>query len=71
MEEARQLRVLVIAIPTVAQAARLGLTFSPLRTADLTDLLSDLLGMLCFWWLIHRLLANRRQEKEALTMSHY
>lgn len=24
--------------------------FSPLRTADLTDLLSDLIGMIAFWW---------------------
>ncbi|MEZ4731285.1 MAG: VanZ family protein [Caldilineaceae bacterium] len=33
--------------------------FSPLRTADITDLASDLLGMLCFWWLSKRLLAKQ------------
>ncbi len=30
--------------------------FSPYRTLSLTDLLSDLAGMLCFWWLSEKLL---------------
>jgi len=29
--------------------------FSPLRTADVTDLLSDLIGMIAFWWVSRRL----------------
>ncbi|MEZ4866234.1 MAG: VanZ family protein [Caldilineaceae bacterium] len=31
-------------------------SFSPLRTASLSDLTADLIGMACFWWLSQRLL---------------
>lgn len=30
--------------------------FSPVRTAGLDDLLSDLAGMICFWWLSHQII---------------
>jgi undecaprenyl-diphosphatase len=36
--------------------------FSPLRTLDFTDLASDLLGMICFWWLSQRVLAAHRSK---------
>lgn len=36
--------------------------FSPLRTFDLTDLLSDFLGMYGFWWLSGRLLVVKEGE---------
>lgn len=35
-------------------------TFSPLRTADWTDLLSDLTGMVAFWWVSYHLLREKR-----------
>lgn len=48
---------LAIALPFGLALLEEGLqAFSPLRTADLTDLLSDLIGMSCFWWLSTRLL---------------
>lgn len=42
---------------TFALAEELMQHFSPLRTLDPTDLASDLLGMICFWWLSQRVLA--------------
>lgn len=41
-------------------------SFSPLRTADLGDLASDLLGMLSFWWLSQRLLASEARAVQQL-----
>ncbi len=32
--------------------------FSPLRTADLADLFSDMAGLLFFWWLSHKIIRN-------------
>lgn len=50
---------LAIALPFALALLEEGLqAFSPLRTADLTDLLSDLIGMITFWWLSHWLLAT-------------
>lgn len=40
--------------------------FSPLRTADWTDLLSDLTGMVVFWWVSHYLLTK---EQSHITIS--
>lgn len=57
---------LAIVIPFVLALLEEGMqAFSPLRTADLTDLLSDLIGMISFWWLSHVLLtAAQRGEEE-------
>lgn len=54
---------LAIVLPFALALLEEGLqAFSPLRTADLTDLLSDLLGMFCFWWLSVRLLEGQGWE---------
>ncbi|HEX9924555.1 MAG TPA: VanZ family protein [Anaerolineae bacterium] len=34
--------------------------FSPVRSADLFDLLSDLAGLLFFWWLSHKIITRMR-----------
>jgi len=57
---------LAILLPlTIASLDEIAQSFSPLRTADLVDLTSDLLGMLFFWWLstrfIHLVLPARRE----------
>ena len=44
-----------LAVAGLEEAAQF---FSPLRSADLMDLLSDLAGMLCFWWLSHKFMAG-------------
>ncbi len=44
-------------------------TFSPLRSADLTDLASDLIGMLCFWWLSRQLLIKELTSEQNLQNS--
>ncbi|MCB0209914.1 MAG: VanZ family protein [Anaerolineae bacterium] len=46
----------IVAIEEVAQG------FSPLRTADITDLASDLAGMIFFWWLSTKILKARVQR---------
>lgn len=57
---------LAIALPFGLALLEEGLqTFSPLRTFDLTDLLSDLIGMCCFWWLSGRLLTVQAGERGA------
>lgn len=57
---------LAIALPFGLALLEEGLqTFSPLRTFDLTDLLSDLIGMCCFWWLSGRLLLVEAGEAVA------
>lgn len=49
---------LAIVIPFSLALAEEGLqSFSPLRTASLIDLSSDLLGLLLFWWLSRKLIA--------------
>jgi undecaprenyl-diphosphatase len=35
--------------------------FSPLRSMDVTDMASDLLGMYCFWWLSQKLFQGNQQ----------
>lgn len=57
---------LAIVIPFTLALLEEGLqAFSPLRTADLTDLASDLIGMSAFWWLSHFLLETAlRQDRE-------
>lgn len=48
---------LALLIPlTIALLEEGAQLYSPLRTADLTDLLSDLAGLLFFWWLSQRLI---------------
>jgi len=50
---------LAILIPfTLALLEEGAQAFSPLRNSDITDLASDLIGMLCFWWLSKQLLAR-------------
>ena len=38
-------------------------SLSPLRSADVSDLAADLLGMLCFWWLSQRLRNQKLSTK--------
>ncbi len=58
---------LAILIPfTLALLEEGAQAFSPLRTADVTDLASDLIGMLCFWWLSKQLLARERIDAPPL-----
>jgi hypothetical protein len=46
---------LAILLPlTIAILEEIAQQFSPVRTADLTDLASDLSGMLFFWWLSNK-----------------
>jgi membrane-associated phospholipid phosphatase len=48
---------LAILIPlTIALLEEAAQLYSPLRTADLTDLLSDLVGLLFFWWLSQKMI---------------
>jgi undecaprenyl-diphosphatase len=48
---------LALLIPlTIALLEEGAQLYSPLRTADLTDLLSDLAGLLFFWWLSQKLI---------------
>jgi membrane-associated phospholipid phosphatase len=54
---------LAIVIPFGVALLEEGLqAFSPLRTADPADLASDLVGMICFWWLSYRLLLGEAQS---------
>lgn len=54
---------LAIALPFALAMLEEGMqAFSPLRTFDLTDLLSDFLGMYGFWWLSGRLLAVQAEN---------
>lgn len=58
---------LAILIPfTLALLEEGAQAFSPLRTSDVTDLASDLIGMLCFWWLSKQLLAKERTDNSAV-----
>jgi undecaprenyl-diphosphatase len=51
---------LAILLPFTIALLEEGLqAFSPLRTADITDLLADLTGMLIFWWISYHLLKRR------------
>lgn len=52
---------LAILIPFTLALLEEGLqAFSPLRSADVTDLASDLFGMLCCWWLSRQLLLREQ-----------
>ncbi len=54
-----------IALPiTLALLEEIVQAFSPLRTGDLLDLASDLVGMTFFWWLSNRLLARTASVAE-------
>lgn len=51
---------LAILLPlTIATLEEIAQQFSPFRTADLTDLASDLSGMLFFWWLSNRFIETQ------------
>ncbi len=52
--------LLPLVIATLEETAQL---FSPLRTASLGDLFSDLMGMLFFWWLSSRLIVMQLQKQ--------
>lgn len=61
---------LAIVVPFSLALAEEGLqSFSPLRTASLLDLSSDLLGLLVFWWLSRKLIAWQN-EPYASPASH-
>lgn len=52
---------LAIMIPFTLALLEEGMqAFSPLRTADVTDLLSDLIGMIAFWWVSRHIIKVNR-----------
>lgn len=64
----RKMRLLKWSIPlaillplAIASLEEVAQSFSPLRTADITDFASDLAGMLFFWWLSNKFLKVRPQ----------
>ena len=57
---------LAILIPLILALAEEGVQyFSPIRSASLSDLTSDLLGLLFFWWLSQKLIAQSEPAKYA------
>lgn len=60
---------LAIVIPFALALLEEGMqAFSPLRTADVTDLLSDLIGMIVFWWASRYLVKVNRLNNARNTM---
>ena len=54
---------LAILLPiSIASLEEIAQSFSPLRSADLVDLTSDLLGMFFFWWLSTRFIPLFKQQ---------
>lgn len=43
--------------------------FSPVRTADIIDLSSDLLGLLFFWWLSQRIVESSQEHQKLVNRS--
>ena len=55
-----QLAPVAILLPfSITLVEEFGQAFSPIRSADIFDLTSDLIGMLFFWFLSNRLLGNK------------